>query len=196
MGRGAARYATGLGAEVTLLDIDLNRLREVRQKIFPGIKTEFLNRLNLTRLLPHLDMLINGVTWPPGAKGHIVTREMLKLLRPSCLIVDIACDPAGAIETCRPTTPSDPVYEVDGIRHLCVDNLPSAVAHTASSALSIATLPYVLKIADMGWRQALRGDAVLRRGLGFAKGYLTFKPTAEAQGREYTSAETVLNMAQ
>jgi alanine dehydrogenase len=194
VGLGAARYALGLGADVTLLDIDLDRLREVRQKIFPWIKTLYLNSYNIRQILPKIDLLINAVKWPPRSDQHIVTREMLQLMKKDALIVDISCDPAGAIETCVPTSHDKPTYTVDGIRHYCVDNLPSAVAKTASYALSNTSLPYVTKIAENGWLQAVKDDVALRRGMGFALGYLTFKPTAIAQNRPYTSAEEIIEM--
>jgi len=196
VGLGAARYAFGLGADVTLLDIDLERLRDIRQKIFPQIRTLYLNIYNVRQMLPKIDLLINAVKWPPQSDQHIVTREMLKLMKKTALIVDISCDPAGAIETCVPTSHGEPIYIVNGIRHYCVDNLPSAVAKTASYALSNASLPYVIKIADKGWFQAIKEDIALRRGLGFALGYLTFKPTATAQNRRYTSVEEIIGMLQ
>ena len=194
VGLGAARYAVGLGADVILLDIDLERLRQVRQTMLPGIKTVYLNPFNVRQMLPEIDLLINAVKWPPRSDEHIVTREMLKLMKTNSLIVDISCDPAGAIETCVPTSHDQPTYVVDGIRHYCVDNLPSAVAKTASDALSNASLPYVLKIADKGWLAAIKEDGSLRRGLGFAFGHLTFKPTAIAQNRPYTSADEIIEM--
>jgi alanine dehydrogenase len=194
VGLGAARYAIGLGADVTLLDIDLERLRDIRLKMFPGIKTLCLNQFNVRQILPGVDLLINAVKWPPQSDEHIVTREMLGLMKNKALIVDISCDPAGAVETCVPTSHDQPTYVVDGIRHYCVDNLPSAVAKTASAALSNTSLPYVLKIADKGWLAAVKEDVSLRRGLGFALGHLTFKPTALAQNRPYTSADKIIEM--
>ena len=194
VGIGAARYAIGLGADVTLLDIDLERLRDIRQTILPRIKTVYLNEFNVRQMLPKIDLLINAVKWPPQSDEHIVTREMLGLMKNKALIVDISCDPAGAIETCVPTSHDQPIYVVDGIQHYCVDNLPSAVAKTASNALSNTSLPYVLKIADKGWLAAIKDDVTLRRGLGFAFGHLTFKPTATAQNRPYTSAEEIIEM--
>jgi alanine dehydrogenase len=194
VGLGAARYASGLGADVTLLDIDLERLRHIRQRMLPGIETVYLNQFNVRQMLPEIDLLMNAVKWPPQSDDHIVTREMLKLMKIDSLIVDISCDPAGAIETCVPTSHDQPTYVVDGIRHYCVDNLPSAVAKTASDALSNASLPYVLKIADQGWLMAVKEDLALRRGLGFALGHLTFKPTAMAQNRPYTSADEIIEM--
>ena len=194
VGLGAARYAIGLGADVTLLDIDLERLRDIRLKMLPGIKTVYLNQYHVRQMLPGVDLLINAVKWPPQSDEHIVTREMLGFMKNKALIVDISCDPAGAIETCVPTSHDQPTFVVDGIRHYCVDNLPSAVAKTASDALSNASLPYVLKIAKKGWLAAIKEDATLRRGIGFAFGYLTFKPTATAQNRTYTSAEEIIEM--
>ena len=194
VGLGAARYAIGLGADVIMLDIDLERLRDIRQKIFPQIRTLYLTRYNVRQTLPKIDLLINAVKWPPRSDQHIVTRGMLKLMKKEALIVDISCDPAGAIETCVPTSHDEPTYTVDGIRHYCVDNLPSAVAKTASFALSNTSLPYVIKIAEKGWLQAIKEDIALRRGLGFALGYLTFKPTAIAQNRQYTSVQEIIEM--
>ncbi len=194
VGLGAARYAIGLGADVTLLDIDLEKLRDIRQKILPQIITLYLNDYNVRQMLPKIDLLINAVKWPPRSDQHIVTREMLQLMKKEALIVDISCDPAGAIETCVPTSHDEPTYVVNGIRHYCVDNLPSAVAKTASYALSNTNLPYVIKLADKGWIQAIKEDIALRRGLGFAFGYLTFKPTAIVQNRQYTSVEDIIEM--
>ena len=194
VGLGAARYAIGLGADVTLLDIDLEKLRDIRQKIFSQIRTLYLNNYNVRQMLPKIDLLINAVRWPPQSDQHIVTREMLKLMKKEALIVDISCDRAGAIETCVPTSHDEPTYIVNDIRHYCVDNLPSAVAKTASYALSNTNLPYVIKLADKGWRQAIKEDIALRRGLGFALGYLTFKPTAIVQNRQYTSVEDIIEM--
>jgi alanine dehydrogenase len=194
VGFGAARYAVGLGADVTLLDIDLEKLRNLRQTMLPGIKTVYLNQYNVRQMLPEVDLLINAVKWPPQSDEHIVTRKMLGLMKNKALIVDISCDPAGAVETCVPTSHDEPTYVVDGIQHYCVDNLPSAVAKTASDALSNTSLPYVLKIADKGWLAAVKEDVSLRRGLGFAFGHLTFKPTAISQSRPYTSAEEIIEM--
>lgn len=194
VGLGAARYALGLGADVTILDIDLDRLREVRLKIFPMAKTLYLNEYNVRGLLSAVDLVVNGVKWPPRADTHIITREMLRSMKRDALIVDISCDPAGAVETCRATTHDSPTYVEEGIRHYCVDNLPSAVAKTASSALSSNTLPYVIEIASRGWLEAAKQNPALRRGLGFVHGYLTFEPTAIAQSREFTPAEDAIRM--
>lgn len=194
VGLGAARAAMGLGADVTIVDVDMNHLREVREKIFPQAKTLFSTRANVRGLLPQVDLLVNAVKWPPKAKTHIVTRDMLHIMKPEALIVDISCDPAGAIETCVPASHEAPIYEVDGIRHYCVANLPSAVARTASSVLSNAILPYVVEMADKGWLEAIKANSALRRGLTCAFGYLTFKDAAWAQHRVYTPPEEVVRM--
>lgn len=192
VGIASARSALGLGADVTILDINIERLREVRHKILPNVRTLNCIRPNVERLLPQIDLLVNAVKWRPGLT--IVSRPMLRLMKPKALIVDIDCEPKGAIETCEYRTHDDPVYEVDGIRHLCVTNLPSAVANTASLALANATLPYALEIADKGWIRAVRENAALRRGLDFAGGYLIFRNTAERQGRPYTPAEKAIEL--
>ena len=190
VGIAAARSALALGADVTILDINLSRLREVRQKILPNVKTLYCIPPNVERILPQVDLLVNAVKWSPGRT--IVSRAMLKLMKPNALIFDIDCEPKGAIETCAYSTHDAPVFEVDGVRHLCVPNLPSAVARTASLALANVTLPYALEIADKGWFRAVQENAALRRGLDFTKGYLTFRRTAEAQGRPYTPVEEAL----
>ena len=192
VGIGAARYALAMGADVTLLDISLQRLREVRHTIFPGVRTLYCIRANVVRILPEVDLLINAVKWSPGLT--IVSREMLKLMKKKALIVDIDCEPGGAIETCAYTTHAEPVFEIDGVGHLCVANLPSAVASTASRSLSNATLPYVVELAEKGWLRACKDNIALRAGLGFAKGYLTFLPTAKAQNRAFTPADEAIAM--
>lgn len=192
VGLAAARRAVALGADVTLLDVRIDRLREVRGGLLPDVKTLYCSRPNVEQILPETDMLVNAVKWTPGLT--IVSRAMLGLMKRGALIVDIDCEPGGAIETCAFTTHADPVFEVDGVRHLCVANLPSAVARTASLALCNATLPYVLEIADKGWRRAVGEDAALRRGLGFVRGYLTFRRTAEAQNRPYTPPEMAIEL--
>ncbi len=192
VGIGAAKYALGLGAEVTMIDVDIDHLRNLRRTTLPNVKTLYSTRGNMEKLLPEIDILVNGVKWRPGTR--IVSRDMLKLMKKKSLIVDIDCEEDGGIETCKYTTHADPVFEVDGVRHLCIPNLPSAVARTASEALCNVTLPYAIDIADKGWLRAVKDSRPLRRGLGFASGYLTFRPTAEAQNREFTPAEKAIEL--
>lgn len=184
VGLRAATLAVGMGADVTLMDTNLNRLRDVKSHLLPAAKTVFSNRANVTDAISDADLVINAVKWVPGLT--IVSRDMLKHMKPNSLIVDIDAEPGGAIETSEYTTHEDPIVIVDGIRHIGIQNLPSAVAHTSSIALSNATIPYILEVANKGWLQAAKDNEALAYGLDFVKGILTFKPTADALGLEYT----------
>ncbi len=186
-GLGAARYAHALGADVTIVDVNLDRLRDIRSRILPSIKTLYSSDTNIRRLLPETDILVNAVKWVPGVT--LVSRSMLSLMKDNALIIDVDCEPGGAIETCAFTTHEDPIFAVDGIRHFCVPNLPSAVARTASYAFTNATIPYIEQIADKGWERAARENAALRSGLDFALGHLLFETTASFQNRPYITAE-------
>lgn len=190
VGIGAARYALNLGADVTIADVNIERMKEVEDSILPNVKTLYSSKQNIIKNLKDTDLIINAVKWFPGLT--IISRDMLKYMKRKSLIVDIDCEPKGAIETCRYSTHEDPVYEVDGIRHCCVPNLPSAVARTASFALSNATISYVTEIANKGWLKAAKDNKLLRTGLDFVNGYLTFKDTANVQNRIYTQVEKVL----
>lgn len=188
-GMGAARYALGLGADVTILDVNLDRLRDIKHH-YPDLKTLYSNPYNIKKILPEIDLLINAVAWRPGMM--VISRNMLKLFKKTCLIMDVSCDVGGAIETAQYSFHEKPVYVVDGIRHCCIPNLPSAVARTSTYALTHATLPYVVELADKGWLTALKENHVLRRGLGFLNGHLTFKPAADLYKLPYTSPEKAL----
>lgn len=185
-GLGAARYAHALGADVTILDVNLDRLRDIRSHILTSIKTLYSNDTNIRRLLPDTDILVNAVKWVPGLT--LVSRSMLSLMKKNALIVDVDCEPGGAIETCAFTTHDNPIFEVDGVRHFCVPNLPSAVARTASYAFTNVTFPYIEQIADKGWEGAARENSVLRSGLDFALGHLLFETTAAFQNRPFITA--------
>jgi len=186
-GLGAARYAHALGADVTIVDVNIDRLRDIRSHILPSVKTLYSNDSNIRRLLPETDVLVNAVKWVPGLT--LVSRSMLSLMKKNSLIIDVDCEPGGAIETCAFTTHDDPIFEVDGIRHFCVPNLPSAVARTASYAFTNATIPYIEQIADKGWERAARENSALRSGLDFALGHLLFETTASFQNRPYMTAD-------
>ena len=186
----AARYALNLGADVTILDINIEKMQQVKDNVLPNVKTLYSCKQNIIRILKDTDMVINAVKWIPGLT--LISRDMLKYMKKDSLIVDIDCEPNGAIETCRYSTHDNPIYEVDGIRHLCVPNLPSAVANTSSAALSNATIPYVFEIANKGWYKAANDNESLKRGLDFIKGHLTFRDTAIAQNIQYEKVEDVL----
>ncbi len=184
VGLRAAKLAIGLGADVTLMDTNIRRMREVETFLLPKVKTVYSSKSNVIKEISNADLVINAVKWYPGLR--IISRDMLKYMKANSLIVDIDAEPGGAIETSKYTSHEDPVYVVDGIRHICIPNLPSAVAHTSSIALSNATIPYILEVANKGWLRAAKENKSLACGLDFVKGLLTFKPTANAFGLEYT----------
>lgn len=192
VGIGAARLAAGLNADVVLMDVNLKQLELVSSQIIPGIKTVFSTHDNIVEEIKDADIVFNCVKWFPGLR--LISKDMLKGMQPGSLIVDIDAEPDGAIETSRYTTHEAPLYEVDGIRHICIPNLPSSVANTASQSLSNATISYIQEIADKGWKQAAIDNGRLIHGLDFVKGYLTFKDTAEAFNIELTSKEKIFEM--
>lgn len=178
VGVGAARLAAALNADVVLMDVNLKQLDLVSSQIIPGVRTVFSTHDNIVKEIKDADMVLNAVKWFPGLT--LISRDMLKGMQPGSLIVDIDAEPNGAIETSQYTTHENPVFEVDGIRHIGIPNLPSAVANTASQSLSNATISYIKEIADKGWKQAALDNENLIHGLDFIKGNLTFKDTAEA----------------
>lgn len=189
VGRNAALMAAGLGADVTITDISLPTLRHLTGIMPKNVKTLYSSRHNIELELPHTDLVIGSVLIPGAKAPHLVTRDMLALMRPGTVIVDVAIDQGGCFETSRPTTHTDPVYTVDGIVHYAVANIPGAVPFTSTLALTNATLPYALRIADLGWKEACRQDPGLANGVNMVDGKITFKAVAEAFGLEYTPLE-------
>lgn len=185
-GIGAAELAASFGNHVAMLDISKKAMEKAEQKLPSNVEFVFSNRDNLVRCLKECDVLINCILWPKTRKDHLVNREDLALMKPGALIVDVACDDAGAIETCRSTSHDDPVYVVDGITHYAVDNIPSAFSQTASVMLSNATSPFARKIADLGPEEAMMRDAHLRRGLTTYYGELCLLETAEKHNMPFT----------
>jgi alanine dehydrogenase len=155
-------------------------------------KTRFSNQANLAELVARADLVIGAVLVPGAEAPKLVTRDMLKTMKPGAVLVDVAIDQGGCFETSRPTTHAEPTYVVDGIVHYCVANMPGAVARTSTYALNNATLPHVMRLADLGWREALRRDPHLRNGLNVWDGKVTFRAVAEAQGLDYTPADQAL----
>ena len=192
VGRNAALMAAGLGADVTITDISLPTLRHVAETMPANIKTLFSSRHNIELELPSADAVIGSVLVPGALAPKLVTREMLALMRPGSVMVDVAIDQGGCFETSHPTTHSDPVYTVDGIIHYAVANIPGAVPYTSTMALTNATMPYALRIAALGWKEACRRDQGLAEGLNVIDGKVTFPAVAEAFGMEYTPAEQFL----
>lgn len=182
VGRNAALMAAGLGADVTITDISLPTLRHVAEVMPRNVKTLYSSTHNIETELPHTDLVIGSVLIPGAKAPHLVTRDMLKLMRPGTVMVDVAIDQGGCFETSHPTSHDNPVYVVDGIVHYAVANIPGAVPCTSTLALTNATLPYALRIADLGWREACRRDPGLADGVNMVDGHITFPGVAEAFG--------------
>lgn len=188
VGRNAALMAAGLGADVTITDISLPTLRHVAETM-PRVKTLYSSRHNIESQLPDVDLVIGSVLIPGAKAPKLVTRDMLKLMRPGTVMVDVAIDQGGCFETSHPTTHTEPTYTLDGVVHYAVANIPGAVPRTSTLALTNATLPYAIRLANKGWRQACREDAALAQGVNMVDGKVTFPAVAEAWGLEYTKLE-------
>jgi alanine dehydrogenase len=185
VGTNAAKIALGLGARVTLIDLNLNRLREL-DDIFSGrLYTLASNSYNIGRAVRDADLVIGGVLIPGAAAPKLVTKAMVAKMKKGAVIVDVAIDQGGCIETARPTTHSDPSYLVDGVVHYCVTNMPAAVPNTSTLALTNATFPYLMKLARLGANGAIQEDAGIAAGVNTFNGILTCKPVAESQHREW-----------
>ena len=189
VGTNAAKIAVGMGANVTVLDIDLNRLRYLDDIYFGRIRTLMSNIQNVGEAVVKADLLIGGILIHGARTPHIVTRDMVSSMKKGAVIVDVAVDQGGCVETTRPTFHDDPTYEVDGVIHYCVANMPGAVARTSTFALTNTTFPYCLKMANMGYREAMRSDKALMRGLNIHDGKVTYKPVADALNMEYREVE-------
>lgn len=185
-GVGAAELAASFGNKVTMLDVSYKAMEKARMKLPVNVEFLYSNRENLESCLKESDIIINCILWDKTRKDHLVNREDLRMMKPGAIIIDVACDDEGAIETCHSTTHDEPIYYEEGIMHYCVDNIPSGFSRTASVMLSAATLPYTLSIANNGIEAALMKDAHLRRGLTFYYGDLTLKETADKYDLVYT----------
>lgn len=185
VGRNAALMAVGLGADVTICDISLPTLRHIAETMPANIRTLYSSRHNIETELPHTDLVVGSVLIPGAKTPHLLTADMLKLMQPGSVIVDVAIDQGGCFETSHPTTHAEPVYTVDGIVHYAVANIPGAVPYTSTMALTNATLPYALRIAAMGWKEACKADPGLAQGVNIVDGKVTFKGVADAWGLKY-----------
>jgi alanine dehydrogenase len=192
VGTNAAKIALGMGAQVTLVDLNLNRLREI-DDIFGGrVHTLASNSYNVERAVCEADLVIGGVLIPGAAAPKIVTKAMVAKMKKGAVIVDVAIDQGGCIETARPTTHTDPSFVVDGVVHYCVTNMPAAVPYTSTLALTNATFPYLLKLANLGAKEAIKSDPGIAEGVNTYDGVLTYGAVAEAQGREWKKVSEVL----
>jgi len=192
VGINAAQMALGMGAQVTIIDKDVNRLRYLSQVLHGSLITMMSNPFNIASAVEYADLLIGAVLVAGAKAPRLVTREMVSRMKPGSVIVDVAVDQGGCVETAHPTTHSDPVYFVDGVLHYCVANMPGAVPRTSTYALSNATLPYAERLARLGPLAAIKADPALAMGVNTFKGHLTHKGVADAFGLPYTPLETLL----
>lgn len=192
VGTHAARTAMGFGADVTILDVNLGRLRALDDLYGPRLKTCFSEPHAIARHIAASDLVVGAVLVRGRHAPQLVTREMLRAMRPGSVLVDVGIDQGGCAETSRQTTHAHPTYVEEGVVHYCVGNMPGAVARTSTLALTQATLPYALALADLGWREAARRDTGLRQGLQVWNGHITYAPLADDLGVPCVSAESAL----
>ena len=178
VGHNAALMAAGLGADVTLADISLPRLRSLAETLPKNVKTLYSSTHNIEQELPTTDLVIGAVLIPGAKTPHLITREMLKRMKPGSVLVDVAIDQGGCFETSHPTTHAEPIFEVDGVIHYCVANIPGAVPQTSTLALTNATLPYAIKLADQDWEKACAADPGLQLGLNIVDGKIVYPAVA------------------
>jgi alanine dehydrogenase len=195
VGTQAAKVAAGLGAQVTVMDINLNRLRELDDFMPKNVVTQYSNEYNIREAIKTADLVVGAVLIPGAKAPHLITRDMLKTMRPGTVLVDVAVDQGGCIETCKPTTHENPTFIIDDVVHYCVANMPGAVPYTSTLALTNATLPYAVKLANLGWQEACRRDASLRLGLNVVHGEVVYKGVAEAWNLPLVDVDSVLEGA-
>ena len=192
VGTQAAKMAAGLGAMVTILDVSLKRLRYLSDVMPANVTTMYSNEYTIRRLIKNHDLIVGAVLIPGAKAPNLITKEMLKDMRPGTVIVDVAVDQGGCIETCKPTTHDNPTFIIDDVVHYCVANMPGAVPYTSTIALTNATLPYALQLADKGWKKACSDNQELKLGLNVVNGKVVYKGVSDAFGLEYTDVSQVL----
>lgn len=180
VGTQAAKMAAGLGAQVTLMDVSIPRLRYLSDIMPANVTTMYSNEYNIRRLIGTQDLIVGAVLIPGAKAPHLITRDMLKMMRPGTVLVDVAVDQGGCIETCKPTTHDNPTYIIDDVVHYCVANMPGAVPYTSTIALTNATLPYAIQLAEKGWKTACKERNDLRLGLNIINGRVVYKGVADA----------------
>ena len=193
VGTQAAKMAAGLGARVTMMDISLPRLRQLDDIMPANVETMISNEYNVRNAIKTADLVIGGVLIPGAKAPKLITRDMLPSMKKGAVIVDVAIDQGGCFETSKPTTHAEPCYEVDGVVHYCVANMPGAVPYTSTLALTNATLPYAVQLANKGWKKACADSDELKLGLNVINGKVVYKGVAEAFNLEYTEVDSFLN---
>ena len=194
VGAAAARVAVGMGANVTVLDRSVPRLSYLDDVFMGRLTTQYSDMAAVAELLPRVDMVVGAVLIPGAAAPKLISREQLSLMKPGSVLVDVAIDQGGCFETSKATTHAEPIYDVDGIVHYCVANMPGAVARTSTIALGNATMPFMLALAGKGWKHACKDDEHLLNGLNVHAGKLTYAAVGEALGIDYISAEDALKI--
>jgi alanine dehydrogenase len=192
VGTNAAKIAAGMGADVTILDLNLTRLRYLDDVMPKNVHTMVSNEYTIRELIKDSDLIIGGVLVPGAKAPKLITRDMLKSMRPGTVLVDVAVDQGGCIETCRPTTHEDPTFIIDDVVHYCVANMPGAVPYTSTLALTNATLPYAIRLAGQGRKKACQDNLELRLGLNVIQGEVVYKAVADAFSLPYTDVKKFL----
>jgi alanine dehydrogenase len=192
VGHNAAKMACGLGANVTIIDRNLNRLRDLDDVYLNSIRTLASNTYTIREAVRQADLVIGAVLIPGAATPKLVRRDMISTMKKGAVIVDVAIDQGGCVETAHATTHTDPVYYVDGVLHYCVSNMPAAVPHTSTFGLTNATVPYLLALADKGLERAIEESPALKEGVNTYQGEITYAAVAESQGRPWREVTAVL----
>lgn len=192
VGTHAAKMAAGLGADVTIMDLSLNRLRQLDDFMPKNVKTQYSNEFNIREAIKTADLVIGGVLIPGAKAPKLITKDMLPTMKKGSVICDVAIDQGGCFETSRPTTHADPIYTIDGVIHYCVANMPGAVPYTSTLALTNATLPYALQLAEKGWKKACSENPELKLGLNVVGGKVVYEGVSQAFNLPYTPVEAVL----
>ncbi|WP_421871894.1 alanine dehydrogenase [Marinoscillum sp.] len=193
VGTNAAKMAAGMGADVTIMDVNLNRLRYLDDVMPANVNTFMSNEYNIRELISTHDLIVGAVLIPGAKAPHLITKDMLKDMQPGTVVVDVAVDQGGCIETCKPTTHQDPTYVIDDVLHYCVANMPGAVPYTSTLALTNATLPYALQLANKGWKKACNENRELLLGLNVVNGEICYEGVANAFGLPFSPAEKFLS---
>jgi alanine dehydrogenase len=192
VGTNAAKIAAGMGADVTIMDVNINRLRYLDDVMPKNVHTMVSNEYTIREMIKDSDLIIGGVLVPGAKAPRLITRDMLKSMRPGTVLVDVAVDQGGCIETCKPTTHEDPTFIIDDVVHYCVANMPGAVPYTSTLALTNATLPYAIRLANLGWKKACQDNMELRNGLNVVEGEVVYKAVADAFSLPYTDVKKFL----
>lgn len=192
VGTQAAWMAAGLGADVTIMDVSLQRMRYLSDVMPANVKTMMSNEYNIREMIKDADLIVGAVLIPGAKAPHLITRDMLTDMKKGAVLVDVAVDQGGCIETCQPTTHENPTYVIDDVVHYCVANMPGAVPYTSTLALTNATLPYAIQLADKGWKKAAQENPELVPGLNVIHGDIVYKAVAEAFNLDYVPVEKYL----